>query len=204
MSKATTAVAFVFGAALGSVTAWYFTKKTYERIAQEEIDSVKETFSKLYKNDADVAQNEVEATDEDEEEDPDKAEYRTIAEREGYIPYQSSLDIGKKKEPEEVKCDTDYPYVIPPESFDELENYGVISLTYYADKVLVDENDRPIEDMMALVGFEDVEELESHFGEHEDDSIFVRNDRLKHDIEILYDPRTYADVLEKEPYKAEV
>lgn len=32
------------------------------------------------------------------------------------------------------------------------------------------------------------------------DSVFVRNDRLKADYEILADPRSYADVLREKPY----
>ena len=40
----------------------------------------------------------------------------------------------------------------------------------------------------------------THFGEYEDDSVFVRNDRLKADYEILMDQRTYAEVLQEKPY----
>ena len=42
----------------------------------------------------------------------------------------------------------------------------------------------------------------THFGEYEDDSVFVRNDRLKVDYEILMDQRGYADVLREKPYLA--
>lgn len=200
MGKAATVAAFIIGAAAGSATAWYFTKKTYERIAQEEIDSVKETFSKLYKRDDDAAEDANDSSDEeDDEDDSDKEEYAYIAESEGYINY---ADIEVREIPKGDKCDS--PYIIPPESFDELEAYDVASLTYYADRILTDDTDHIIEDMEGLTGFSTPEELESHFGEHEDDSIFIRNDRLRCDIEILYDPRAYADVLAKEPYKAEV
>lgn len=200
MSKAAVAVAFIFGAAAGSVVTWYFTKKTYEQIAQQEIDSVKETFSKLYKRDDDVYSGPQDASDEDEE-DPDKTEYAAIADEEGYITY-TDTDIEITEIP---RGDTyEAPYVIPPESFDELEGYSVCSLTYYVCGTLTDDTDHVIEDMEGLTGFTSPSELEGHFGEYEDDSIFVRNDRLKCDIEILFDRRTFADVLAKEPYKAEV
>lgn len=200
MSKAATVAAFILGAAVGSIAAWHFTKKTYERIAQEEIDSVKATFSKLYKREDDITQDSDDSSDDEEdEEDPNRDEYISIAEREGYVNYE---DITVTKIPRSNKYDA--PYVIPPESFDELDTYDVASLTYYADQVLTDDTDHVIEDMESLTGFATTEELESHFGEHDDESIFIRNDRLKCDIEILYDQRTYADVLEKEPYKAEV
>ena len=37
-------ISFVAGAAIGSLLAWKFAKDKYERIAQEEIDSVKEYY----------------------------------------------------------------------------------------------------------------------------------------------------------------
>lgn len=197
MSKATAIIAFVIGAAGGAAAAWYITKTKYERIAQEEIDSVKETFSKLYKRDNEATESSAESddsTDEDEEEPEEPLsvmEYAIKIRNEGYAR-------------EEVKEEGELPYVIAPESFDEMDGYSVLSFTYYADKVLTDDRDRAIDDITPVVGFADAEELESHFGEHEDDSIFVRDDRLKRDIEILYDTRKFADVLAAEPYKAGV
>lgn len=54
MSKVTGLVIFVLGAAAGSVVTWQFAKKKYERIAEEEINSVKEIFSKREQSGADV------------------------------------------------------------------------------------------------------------------------------------------------------
>ena len=200
MSKATTFIAFTAGAAIGAVASWYFTKKKYEQIAQEEIDSVKETFSKLYKHDetpAEIAGEPEEGTDAEPDEPLSVMEYAVKLRNEGY----TQPDVGRNAKPV-----ADDPYVIAPESFDELEGYEVHTFTYYADETLADDDDRVIDvaNMKRWVGFASSEELESHFGEHVDDAIYVRNDRLKCDIEILYDRRTYADVLEKEPYKAEV
>ena len=46
MSKSINFMLFIFGAAVGSAATWTYAKKKYELIAQEEIDSVKEVFSK--------------------------------------------------------------------------------------------------------------------------------------------------------------
>ena len=48
-NKIINVVLFTAGAAIGSVVTWTFIKKKYEQIAQEEIDSVKEEYSRLYK-----------------------------------------------------------------------------------------------------------------------------------------------------------
>jgi len=85
--------------------------------------------------------------------------------------------------------------VISPDSFGEMDDYNRISLTYYADGVLADEDDEVVDDVDATVGSDAL----NHFGEYEDDSVFVRNDSRKCDYEILLDTRNYADVVKKKP-----
>ena len=80
------------------------------------------------------------------------------------------------------------------------EEHEQISLTYYADGVLADENDEVIEDVEDAVGIDSL----NHFGEYEDDSVFVRNDARKCDYEILLDQRTYSEVVEDMPHQMEV
>ena len=92
------------------------------------------------------------------------------------------------------------PYVISPDEFGEFEDYERISLSYYADQILADEDDEKVEDVDNVVGLESL----THFGEFEDDSVFVRNDRLKCDYEILLDQRTYSDVIKQRPHQTEV
>lgn len=84
------------------------------------------------------------------------------------------------------------PYVISPDEFGEMEDedYDKVSVTYYADGVLADEYDEVVENVDEIVG----EESLTHFGEYEDDSVFVRNDKLKCDYEILLDQRNYSDI----------
>ena len=90
--------------------------------------------------------------------------------------------------------------MIPPEKFGEDEEYMQISLSYYADKVVADEDDKIIHDIEGTIGFDSL----NHFGEYEDDSVYVQNNRLKCYYEILIDERAYSEVLDKHPYKAEV
>ena len=46
MNKVTEVAMFAAGAAIGALVTWKLVKNKYERIAQEEINSVKETFAK--------------------------------------------------------------------------------------------------------------------------------------------------------------
>lgn len=90
--------------------------------------------------------------------------------------------------------------MISPDAFGDQDGYDEISLTYYADGTVADDSDRAMseDEIEETIGKDSL----THFGEYEDDSVFVRNDRLKADYEILMDPRPYADVLREKPYLA--
>lgn len=172
---------FAVGAAIGSAVTWKLVKTKYELLAQEEIDSVKEAFSSEKKESTDKNQENV--IDADEE---DIAKLHDIVNKMDYASYSSGKE--KKGDNDEMKKDT--PYVISPDEFGEIDDYETVSLTYYEDGVLTDESDEPIEDIENTVGYDAF----NHFGEYEDDSVFVRNDELMTDYEILMDMRKYSDV----------
>lgn len=163
---------FVAGMAVSSVVTWHCVKKKYEKIAQKEIDSVKEVFSKraLHPVAEDILNKAEKKTGEIEKE---KQRYAEILRDAGY-----TADDGDR-----------HPYVISPEEFGEFEDYEKISLIYYADEVLADENDEIVDDVEDIVG-----DALNHFGEYEDDSVFVRCDERKCDYEILLDNRDFVDV----------
>lgn len=186
-NKTTTFLAFVLGASAGSFITWRHVKDIYERIAQEEIDSVKEVF---LKRQAETNPK----TGESKTSEKDIAEYTARLEKEGYRQYFSN-DSEKK----EAKTVNNVPYVISPEEFGEFDEYEKISLTYYSNHVLTDENDEVIEDVEETVGVGSL----THFGEYEDDSVFVRNDVRRCDYEILLDQRSYSEVVSKIPHRME-
>jgi len=201
MNKFGSFLMFVIGAAVGSVATWQIVKKKYEQIAQDEIDSVKEVFSNKKTNEADNADVRNKANQAKEK--PGVAEYAAMLNKQGYTNYSNKeanvKDASVKKEEGQVSMAADKPYVIEPEEFGEADGYEQISLTYYADQVLADEDDDLVEDVENVVGFESLES----FGKFEDDSVFVRNDRLKCDFEILLDQRNYSDVRKLKPHQRE-
>ena len=75
------------------------------------------------------------------------------------------------------------PYVISPHEFGEKDGYECISLTYYADGIVTDDANEVLDNWPDLVG----PDFMSHFGEYEDDSVFVRNEDRQTDYEILRD-----------------
>jgi len=173
-------IMFILGAVIGSVVTWKYTEQKYEQIAQDEIDSVKEIFSKR----EDVDGTDLRMKADNAKEKHNVIEYTARLREQGYINYSEEV----KQEPMIVDK---APYVIAPEEFGDLDDYETISLTYYADQILADDNDQLVEDIQDVVGFESL----NSFGEYEDDSVFVRNDRLKCDYEILLDKRKYSNVI---------
>lgn len=196
MSKLFPFVTFTIGALAGAASAWYFAKKKYELIAQEEIDSVKEVYSnKVTKDISNVSVEDyvkAKATTVDEKKTDDIMEYANKLSQAGYVDY-SAIKEDKK---EDVMSE-DKPYIIPPDEYGELDDYECVSLTYYSDEILADDMDELVDDVEAIVGKDSLE----HFGEYEDDSVFVRNDALKADYEILLDNRKYSDVIKAMPYR---
>ena len=95
----------------------------------------------------------------------------------------------------ERASDYDRPYIIEPQEFGALDGYSLITLYHYSDNVLADDCDELVEDLDDVVG----EDYASHFGEYEDDCVYVRNDRLKADYEICRDLRKYSDVAWRSP-----
>lgn len=166
---------FVAGAAIGSLVTWKLVKTKYERIAQEEIDSVKEVFSKREEKSSEKDIDEDDSETESLEDIIDESCYKT-----------ESTDKEEKKE----MNNSDRPYVITPEEFGD-SDYAIISLTYYTDGTVTNEKNKIVANVDELIGLDSL----NHFGEYEDDSVFVRNDALQIDFEILKDWRDYSEVM---------
>lgn len=202
MNKLSTTVAFLVGAAIGGTAVWYFLKDKYAQLAEEEINSVKETYARKegekhgskvqkYEEALDRYRTGPEAavTNAVTSKIPDKGNISDYARRiQNGEPMQYSTTVVPPKSEPTAEDPGKTPYVIPPEEFDELKGYTPISLTYFADGVLSDEYGVVIDDIEEIIG-----DGLNHFGEYEEDSVFVRNDAKRCDYEILRDERKYEE-----------
>ena len=181
-------VAFAFGVAVGSVATWKLVEAKYRQIADEEIESVREVYAKVYGDSTE------ESEDEDEE---DQKIFDDLVKDLGY-----SSDEDEKKETETEKetreesegegdeDDMIRPYVIEEEDYDEI-GYDTESLYYYDDGVLIYSiTEEVIKDIDGLVGQDSIDQLL----ESGEDYIYVRNDELGIDFEILRDRRNFSEV----------
>ena len=195
MNTDTLSKAFIFaaGVAIGAGVTWKILKDRYNKLMQEEVKSIREVFS----DDESAEDEDIDISDVEEEIEKDfvNADYvkeltkavSSIIKKESYSSYSSAGD--NKKEEREVE-EMDEPYVISPDDYDT-NGYKTVTLWYHADGVLTDENHKPIKpkNIDKLIGRESL----NHFGEYEDCSVYVRNDRLKTDYEILEDADNYYD-----------
>ena len=184
-----TGFSFLLGMGIGAYVTYMYVKDMYAEIAQEEINSVKEAYVKKAKNlkRDDITEDEKKEKADKAKNKPDISEYAAKLKESGYTNYS---EISQEDN------DVEVPYVIAPEDYGENDEYETISLTYYSDGVLTDEDDEVITNPGELVG----KDFASHFGDYEDDSVFIRNDERKIDFEILMDYRTYQDVLKAKPH----
>ena len=201
-------ISFAAGAAIGSVATFMSIKNKYEQIAKEEIEEVREVYMNAIRKTKDVDDEHEESAPINEA--PKVAElksYKDVMNESGYINYgnitEAEVEEMVKEKTKEIveecndilkktedKVNKNKPYVIHPDDFGD--DYNTITLVYYKDDVVTTYDtgevltDKEVED---LIG----EESLSHFGEYEEDRVFVRNDARKIDYEILRSEETYSD-----------
>ena len=177
-------VTFTVGAALGSAVTWFLLKEKYAKLAEEEIESVRELYS--------INQNEEPRDDDgtveiDHDSNDEIEEVEELVQELGYINYSNTnkpvKEVGNVKR----------PYIIEPGEFDTLDDYDVKTLTYYSNDVVTDDYNNVIDnsDLDDMIGLDAL----SHFDENagDEDSVYVRNDVLRCDYEILRDYSDYED-----------
>lgn len=179
-----TVLAFAAGAAVGSVVTWKYLKKRTDQIIEsyeDEIDNIADMYANRKTTD------EVEESKKPER--PTKPDLTAYATRIRDLEYQT--ETNPEPPAEEEERDMDKPYVITPDEFGENPEYDVCSINYYADHVLAYDWGGVVEDVDDTIGTDSLK----HFGQYEPDTVYVRNDVLKCDYEILMSERNFADVL---------
>lgn len=150
---------FSLGVAVGAVASWFVAREKYRKIADDEIASVKEVFQRKKKEKAELAE--------------EKTTYNDLSDV--YDTESADDDVTEDKD--------DLPYIIEPEEYgNKVENECTV-LMWYGDDILTDTYGVNVDDIENTVGREFID----HFGENpeEPDVVYVRNDRLEMDYQIL-------------------
>ena len=151
---------FSLGVAVGAVTSWFVARERYKKIADDEIASVKEVFQRKKKEDAELAE-----------------------ENKTYCGLVDTYDTESADDDVVEDKDDLKPYIIEPEEYgNKVENECTV-LMWYGDDILTDTYGVNVDDIDNTVGREFID----HFGDNpeESDVVYVRNDRLEMDYQIL-------------------
>lgn len=188
---------FAIGAAIGSIVTWKLVKDKYAQISRSEIEEMREYYgarkaSEQPKVIDPEADKEAEAYRKGLEVGISRAQYydyTKILEDHGYTSDAKAKE-NEPRVPVIELTDPEGPYVISPEELGDC-GYDIVTYTYWADGVLTNELNEPIEDISTVIGNGSL----NHFGDYEPDSVHIRDDTLKMDIEILLDLRAYEDMI---------
>ena len=202
-------ILFTAGAIIGSLVTWKVVKTKYEDLAQEEIDSVKEEYTRLMvsmrkKLNDSVTYKDDNNEDDRSEKDTDNIDDSIMTNYNEMVKRCRSSDDGEnaqnEKEGEEKEEDNggvsymEAPYVISPDDFGSVPGYNVEPLDYFADGILADGWGVEL-DIAETIG----EDAINHFGDYDDDVVYVRNEQTKLEYEVTRDPRTYAEAVRTNP-----
>lgn len=197
--KLSSAIIFCGGVFVGGLLTWDFFKTKYEKIADEEIASVKETFEhrglrtdKNYKVEEALRGNDTYINV-----SPGVAErVIQIIDSNSYRNY-SNTEIKTDKKGGTADMELKQPYVITPEQYEDNVDYTKVSLTWYNDEVLEDDWGNVL-DPDDVIGSDALKT----FGQYEKDSVFVRDDDEQIDYEVLLDTRSYKETYGHDPVEA--
>lgn len=208
---------FISGAAFGAAITVKVVKTKYEKLANEEVQIVREYYAskRSETNFPNVEVKDVKVTTKYTEEikELDRIKkldgeekfdaYVDLIEKNGYTPKDTDkIEDDKNTEKKEivtVKHKNNTVLITPEELGEEVEEYercfDITTLIYYADGVMAYHEDEHLVDVIEdLVGTE----FKDHFGDYEDDAVFVRNFRNETDYEIIRDDDKYYDIWPKE------
>lgn len=211
--KLSTVFAFLIGAVAGAAAVYYYEEKRYQNFYEEEIGPVKESLTKMIekmKKEAEPKkENEVNQKNVSKPKETDSIQIdKYKKEASSYKNYSNSSAIMVDEDEEVPPPPKEYfgdpnakPVIITPEEFGDDEEYEKISLFYYTDGVICDDSDEPLsdEEINRSIGLD----AKNHFGEYEEDCVYIRNDRLKTYYELLISLKSYSeDVLPNKSFLA--
>ena len=177
-------ISFAVGATLGALGGWYFAKEHYEEIANQDM---KERINKT--------RSEKSPVEKPEKTKPkintwngDKGDIKEYVERAQMYNTADTSTVPKRKKKEKMVDAPDEIELIPEDMFGEDMDYDQISLNYYANDILADDDNEIIDNRKDIVG--DIDYID---GFDEDDAIYVANHKQKVYYEILRKEDDYPE-----------
>ena len=192
---------FVSGLAIGGLSTWSYTKTYYKKVTNEKLEIIRNHYKKKQENMVEIStehlrwppEEPVTLSNASEEDMTDYIQKAVDYLSNSPIDY-SHIEAGVLPKEKIVE---DTPYEISSDEFGEFDDYECITLTYFLDEVLVDDQYQILDDPIELVG--DISSIEHDIGEFAEDCVYIRNDAKHCDFEVIYALETYKDYIQKHP-----
>lgn len=175
-------LAFIFGGAVGAFVTYKYCEKKFNAQMEIEVAAIRDSYRKQYGK-VNNENNKTKASDIPINDDPvstvpdvemsaAKTEYNKFSGK--YKSSESVVFTGRPGVMEDI-------YIIEPDQFGEMYDYSQSFLTYYADGILTDDTDEPIENVDDILGNRVI--LNS-MGAFEPNALHIRDDRRHVDYRI--------------------
>lgn len=198
-------IGFVFGAAIGGVTAWYLTKKKYEELNEADAESFRKKLQEL-KEKKEESASVTESPEERKKRNDEIVEsvlegVKKIQAEHKYTNY-SDADPKPKEEGKEVKGSEsdfvkkiDIKKITKDEFYAEDDGYEKNGINVYVggfETVFTDDADQKMSDgyLSETIGLEIRDEI---IDSDKNDDIYVRNLKTKTDYEIVFEMQSWED-----------
>lgn len=186
------------GAGAGCAGTYIFMKDKFDKLIQEETDSVKKYYEEKYSNNNDdIPEKEPEVESEkkvvEERKKPDVAvepDYDEIIEKLNYNQYSTKAGSSKL---------ASRPYIISEAEWEDDNKYIKKTISYFEeDEVCFDNDNNDVyENVGKDIGNDNLEQLT----EEGQDELYVRNEKLGIDFDIIFETGSYENFIENGDYE---
>lgn len=183
------ALIFIGGAVTGSLVSWYFTKKKYETLAENEIAKMREGYRQKNKELAERARIKPDISEVVKDQITIHKDDVDLAEKEENLIAKYAEESEPTGE-ENISPNDDIIEFIDDSEFASMNGYDKINLVLYEDDVLANEMSDDIVLVEDTVGQQAIDD----FKHYNPEAFYVRNNQLMTEYEITRDHRTYEEV----------
>lgn len=182
---------FIGGVFLGGTVTYHGMKNKFE----EDIHKETEELRAYYEQKSRIHKPKKSETDTDKK----TIEVKPSSNKNDLEKYSKILNETKYNHEKKGSAETESPaeedimeeiYTISPDDFIEMNGYDKVTLTYYSgDLTLADEFEEVVE-IEDTIGMDNLD----YFGKYEEGTLYVRNEKVSTDYEVIMDGRSFGDI----------
>jgi hypothetical protein len=190
---------FIGGIVVGAGASWVYHKNKYEQMVQDEVESLREHMKNGKSTNTEPT--EFEAKDENEEIKQAKEYYDNNLAEEEYdesmarvhnLVRENHYTSSNDKE-ENMANKYKKPFVVTPDDFASVPGFDTDTFYYHQDDIISNGDNEMLgeHEVEQILGLS-VLQIKEQFGVYEEDSVYIRNMRMKCDYEILREEENFT------------